>query len=698
MHKILPLLLCLTAFNDLFSQQNLPVYYPEENVQEIFFGKTVNDPYRGLEDYSSGETQNWLKAQEKANSSYYKHIESRQQIEDGIEEMAWVIYDRPVKQGPYFFKQSIVESGETARLYIKLSPTSDYIELVNPNKVLTEERFTISDYSLSGDAKYLAYQYARNGSDWNNVDIVNVSNLKTLEKDHLTEVAYSDIVWKGNGFFYQRYKNMSDPNELTRKVLSPSVYYHKINTPQSDDSLIFKRDQSPKNFFHVTVTSDERFFILQENDYNKKTQSLFYVDYTNPMQKLVFPLSRNQSYNTDVLDNVEGRLLALTNKESEYKMIVSIDPAAPNKWDLVIPVREDYKIEDALVLKDKIAVLYSHDDTEELIIYSIDGKPLHKIKFPFGRHCSLSGQKNDKQIMLSFQSYFTPPSVYFLDVNTYNTEQVDKTHVNYNYEDFEYEALSYKSFDGTEVPLYLVHKKGLKKNSTAPTLLTAYGGYGISKEPAFDPGIVYFIEKGGIYAYAGVRGGGEKGERWHAAGARLNKQNCFSDFIKAAEFLIDQKYTSSQYLAITGGSHGGLVVGAAMTQRPELFKVAIPEVGVLDMMRFQQNTIGEVNTNEFGDLKNEKDFENMLSYSPYHHINKAVAYPHTLVITGENDTRVPPLHSYKFFAALQHTKNADVLLQVNRFSGHNGASDHEYWLKQTTNFYAFIFYSMGLMK
>lgn len=669
-----------------------------ENIaSDTLFGKVIYDPYRWLEDHTSTKTTEWLSQEQSRKNNFFKQIGDWNKVHDRLEEISEVSHDRPNKNGPYFFTKMYMEENETARLYMKFSPEGEYKEIINPNKLYSQNKFSIMDYQLSGDAKYLAYEYAANGSDWMSMDILNVSNLTTLG-DHLTNVRYSDIAWKGNGFFYEKYNDGERVNELTRQVLSPKIYYHKLRTPQEQDSLVFKRDGSPKNFFDIMTTSDERFFILKEIQYEKKTTSFFYVDYQSSSPRVLLPFIKNQSSVFNIVDNIDNRLIAVTHKNSEYGMVVSVDPSQPGKWDVVIPELPEYKIKQALVFKDNISVLYFHDHIETLIIYSLSGKPLHKMVFPFGRSCNIAGQKNDPEILLTVESYFNPTSLFYLNHSTYELRQVNKTRVNFDNGNYNTEVTSYKSFDGTEVPIYLVYDKKIRLDGNNPLLLTAYGGYGTTEEPSFDPGIVYFIERGGIFAYAAVRGGGEKGPAWHKAGAHLNKQNCFSDFIKAAEFVISKKYTNPQKLAITGGSHGGLVVGVAMTQRPDLFKVAIPKVGVFDMLRLQHATIGEVNTNEFGNIHDSVDVANMLSYSPYQHVNKNVAYPNTLVVTSDNDTRVPPFQSYKFCAALQDSGNPNVILDVEKKSGHNGSADYENWIRHTTDFYSFILFSFGMIK
>lgn len=474
--------------------------------------------------------------------------------------------------------------------------------------------------------------------------------------------------------------------------MNQEVHYHVLGHPQSDDPVVFRRPQRPTTEIDIQVSSDERFCIIRERDQSTGVLNYFLRDANTPDAPLRLFL-RKPKRSLSILDSHEGALYAVTSLDDNSYTVVRINPDAPLAWEQVLPSVDGGLLRDAMLFDKYIAAVFQTGAEQKLVFFSYAGDIQHVVKIPphyvFG---PLRGNKYDRDLIYYYESYFLPPVVSRLDLKTFDNDLVEKTTVTYDATDFDSREVDFPSKDGTLVPMTILFKKGLKLNGENPTLLSAYGGFGIVSDPDCDPGVLYFLSKGGVYAFAKVRGGGEKGVQWHKAGKGANKQNTFDDFIAAAEYLIREKYTAPRHLAITGASHGGLVVGAAMTQRPELFRVAVPVVGVFDMLRFERFTVGDFHTGEFGSVKTEAEFKRLLSYSPLHQIKPGVNYPATLIVTAENDDRVPPLHAYKFAAALQQNpgQTNPVLLAVRKESGHYLANTAGDRIQHEADVYSFI--------
>jgi prolyl oligopeptidase len=566
--------------------------------------------------------------------------------------------------------------------------------LVDPNFISSKDKIMLKGISVSLDSKNLAYQFNRNGSDWGEIKIVNIAT-GIHKNDHLTNVKFSNIAWKNDGFYYSKY-----PDQGLAATSGQEVYYHLMGTEQDMDVLVFKRPNNPEAYFSFLTTKDERYFVLKETDEKKGIINIFYIDFSQESQSILPLITRlNVSENLNIIDNVGDDLLATSFKGGNNGMVIKINPSSPREWKSVIPEYTSALLLETILLSDKIITIYQTNRKQQIIFFDLDGKVLHAINLPFGFSVQgFNGEKTDKKILFSYSGYTQPKLVYILNTETFEIMPLRATVVNFDYSLFETKELEYQSFDGTVVPLFLIYKKGIDLFAKNPLLLEAYGGFGIIKNPGFSPGIVHFLSQGGVYAFANIRGGGDNGKNWALNGRGLYKQNSFKDFISAAEFLIKNNYTSSEKLAITGASNGGLVVGVAMTQRPELFKAAVPIVAPFDMMRFEKFTIGSFHADEYGSVEDSAGFKSILSYSPYQNIKDSINYPATMIMTSENDDRVPPFHSYKFAALLQNreAQKNPILLRVEKNAGHSGAeSSFKKVLQEEADKFDFILYNLN---
>jgi len=529
---------------------------------------------------------------------------------------------------------------------------------------------------------------------------------KTLP-DTLRWVKVSGIAWQGNGFYYSRYDAPEKGKELSASNDFHKVYYHQIGTPQSQDELVYEDQANPQRFHTVSTTEDERFAILYVSDRGKgkRGNALFFRDAAStqktPAGAAFTPIIETiGDYDFGVVDNVGDKFLIQTNKNAPNDKVFLFDPKNPDEknWQTVLPEKPE-PLRGVGTAGGKLFATYLKDVATRAYVYSLDGKLENEVALPgIGSAGGFGGEKDDKFVFYSFTSFTFPPTIYRYDIAKRKSSIFRAPEVDFKPADYETKQVFYPSKDGTKVPMFITYQKGLKLDGNNPTLLYAYGGFNISLSPSFDPLLIALFEQGGVYAMANLRGGSEYGEKWHEGGMRLNKQNVFDDFIAAAEYLIAQKYTSPQKLAIRGGSNGGLLVGAVINQRPELFKAAIPQVGVMDMLRFHKFTIGWNWIAEYGSSENEADFRNLYAYSPLHNIKDGVKYPATLITTADHDDRVVPAHSFKYAATIQekHAGDNPVLIRIETKSGH-GASSTTKRLEETADIFAFIFYNLGVM-
>lgn len=666
--------------------------YPKARItdqSDVYFNETIKDEYRWMENTNSAECENWVDAQNQITNKILRKAASKYNSFNAVNKYAYVKYDNPQKHGKYYFTYAFYDDNSVPGLFIQHTLKSQPTILVEPKFISNKDIIRLKNYEVSSDSKHLAIQYSRNGSDWGEIKIINIAT-GNYKKDHLTHVKFSNIAWRGNGFYYSTYPD--NGNGITQ---GQKVYYHELGTDQSEDKLVFRRSNNPEAYFRIQTTSDERFMILKEIDEVHQVINLFYIDF-NAATPALRPLLRKLSYNDNlsIIDNHGDELIASSAKDGNNSMVIKINPIKPRDWHVLIPEFKSTLLLDVKVLDNKLLTLYQNNRKQQINIFDLEGKLLESFQLPFGFSVSgFNGEKTDKEILFAYEGYTQPKVVYILNTETLKMEPLRSTVVNFDHTKFETKEIEYASFDGTKVSMFMVYKKGINLEGNNPTLLKAYGGFGSINLPRFTPGIVHFLNRGGLFVFANIRGGGDNGISWASQGRGKHKQNSFNDFIAAAEFLIKTGYTSADKLAITGASNGGLVVGVAMTQRPELFKVAVPVVAPFDMMRFEQFTVGNLHTDEYGSVSDSLGYNSIKAYSPLHHIKNDVNYPATLIMTSENDDRVPPLHSYKFAAKLQSrtAQKNPILLKVEKNAGHYGANKNlKAELREAAEMYDFI--------
>jgi len=687
MRKVLLLTLFLNTYN-LFCQEIAFPKIQKSTVADTFFSKyIVKDDYRWMENIKNPDLVEWINTQNKISSKQLHKASNKNGTFSFIDKYFYTEYSRPTKKGNYYFTYSYYNNLGVPALFYKSKLNFEYEILIDPNYISKKEKISLKGYHVSKNSKYLAYQYSRNGSDWAEVQIINL-NTKVHLKDHLSNIKFSNIEWKEDGFYYSKYPKI---NKFS-PTLGEEVYYHKLGTEQNEDQLIFKR-KNPKIQFSFSVTSNERFFVLKERNEETGIANIFYIDYKsqNPSIK---PLLMNQRDDFNIIESKNGKLIARTNLNSNTSFVVEIDPNNPVNIREIIPPYDKSILLEAKALSDKIIAVYQCNQRPYITVYDYSGNLLYSLEMPIATSIGgFSGNMNDTELIFYFTSFTLPPVVYKFNIINFKRSLLERTGVSFDYKNIVYDEIEYYSSDSTKIPMFIIHNKNTKLDGTNPTILKTYGGFGSVVCPNYDPGIIYFLKKGGILAYANIRGGGDYGNEWHNAGRGLKKQNSFNDVISAAEFLIKKKYTSSDRIAITGASHGGLVTAAVTIQRPDLFKLAIPVVGPYDMLRFEKFTVGNLHIDEFGTINDSTDFVNLLSYSPLHNIKEEINYPGMLVITSDNDERVPPFHSYKFVAKLQNRKaqKNPILLKVEKNAGHYGSIGFLNNVKSKAEFYGYIY-------
>lgn len=678
--------------------------YPEtKKVDTVtdYYGERVSDPYRWLEDDWSADTKDWVTAQNKVTFDYLDKIPYRADWLKRLEEINnYPKYSSPSRANEYFYfyKNDGLQNQSVLYRQKGLSGTPELI--LDPNKFSAEGTTSLAAFSLSKNGKYAVVGKSTGGSDWRTFFVMDMTTKKYLA-DSLAWVKVSGASWQGDGFYYSRYPTPDKGKELSTKNENHQVYYHKVGTPQSEDILMYEDKENPQRFHTVFTSEDERYTFLNISDRGKAKDgnALWYFDNKSADKKFKPLIKEAGDYIYGFLEEVNGRFLLLTNDGAKNRKIVSIDPKNPDPadWKTVIPEKEE-NLSSASTAGKKLFLTYLKDVTSRVYVYSLDGKLENEVKLPaLGSAGGFGGERDDKFVFYTFTSITFPPTIYKYDIGTGKSTVFRKPEVKFNPEDYITEQVFYPSKDGTKVPMFIVYKKGIQKNGKNPTLLYAYGGFNISMNPTFSSTRIAWLEQGGIYCIANLRGGSEYGEKWHEAGMRFKKQNVFDDFIAAGEYLVNKNYTSKDYLAIQGGSNGGLLIGTVINQRPDLFKVAIPQVGVMDMLRFHKFTIGWNWIAEFGSSDNKEDFKNLYAYSPIHNIKTGLNYPSTLITTADHDDRVVPAHSFKYAAAIQEKYKGEnpVMIRIDVNSGH-GASNLKKALETTSDIYSFIFYNMKL--
>lgn len=666
---------------------------------DVYHGVKVADPYRWLEDDNSAETGAWVKAENEVTFGYLDKIPFRMQVRHRLEQLFnYARYTPPVHRGEYYIFSKNDGLQNQNVLYVQTGLDGEPAVLLDPNSFSSDGTSRLTFSEASRDGRYLAYGISSGGSDWQEGHVLEIATRKTLPDD-LKWIKASGIAWAGDGFYYSRYPAPQEGHALSSKNEFHQVYFHKVGTAQSADELIYEDKNNPERFHFVGTSDDSKyaFLFISDEGKGKKGNSLSFLDLSSKSKKFIPIVSDITDDSFNPLDDVDGKFLIQTNHNAPNSKIALYDPANSG-WKDVIPEQPNV-IDFAGAVGGKIVVSYLKDVASHVFTYSVDGKLENELKLPgVGTAFEFQGTDTDTNLFFGFTSPIYPSTIFRYNIAAKETKVYRAPQIpGFNSDNYETKQVFYTSKDGTRVPMFVTHKKGLELNGKNPTLLYGYGGFNISETPIFRPLVLGLLEQGFVFATANLRGGGEYGEKWHDAGSKLNKQNVFDDFITAAEWLIANKYTSTEHLAINGGSNGGLLVGAVMNQRPELFQVAVPQVGVMDMLRFQKFTIGWNWISDYGSSENADQFKVLYSYSPLHNIRAGVKYPATLITTADHDDRVVPAHSFKYAATLQALASHDnpVLIRIETKSGH-GASSTTKAIEITGDVYSFIFYNLGV--
>jgi prolyl oligopeptidase len=672
-----------------------PLTYQDTTVVDDYFGTKVADPYRWLENDTSAQTKEWVDAQNSLTFKYLESIPFRDKIRERYTELYnYPKYSSPFRIGEYYFfnkNDGLQNQGVT---YFQKGFDGKPEVFLDPNQLSEDGTVTASISSKSHDDRYVTVSSNRSGSDWQEMKVIEVATKRELS-DKLEWLKISGAAWAQEGFFYSRYNKPAPGQELSAKSEYPKIYYHHLGDSQDQDQLVYEDPKHPLRYFWVQTTEDERFLIIYVSEGTDGTEIL-YKD-LKAGDKDFRVLFKGFANNYSVIDNLDDKLLVWHNQGAPNYKVSLVEPRTGKMQDFV--AEKAQKLESVGTAGGKLFASYLQDVTSKVYQYDLaTGQEEREIKLPaLGSAWGFSGNKTDSLIFYSFTSYTYPETIYKYDLSSGESEVFRKSELKFKPEDYETKQVFYPSKDGTKVPMFITYKKGIKFDGTAPTMLYAYGGFNMSITPYFSTSNLILLENGGIYAVANLRGGGEYGEKWHKAGMLEKKQNVFDDFTAAAEYLIQEKYTSKARLAINGGSNGGLLVGAVMTQRPDLCQVAIPQVGVMDMLRFHKFTVGWGWVVEFGSSANKQQFEYLYKYSPLHNLKAGTTYPATLITTADHDDRVVPAHSFKFAATLQekHRGNPPVLIRIDTKAGHGGGKPTAKIIEEETDIWSFMFYNMG---
>lgn len=681
--------------------KNEKINYPETrktDTIDVYFGTQVADPYRWLEDDNSEETAAWVKAQNDVTNAYLAKIPFRDQVRERLTSMwNYPRYGVPFKKGGkyFFFKNDGIQNQSV--LYIQDSLQAEPRVFLDPNKLSEDGTTALGTYSVSKDGKYFAYAISKAGSDWNEIYVMETETGKQLA-DKLEWVKFSGISWRENGFYYSRYDKPAGGGVLSSKNEYMKVYYHVVGDPQEKDVLVFENRNYPLRNYGITATEDGRYLVLGESE-STSGNSLYIKDLENPQAGFV-KIAEGFRFDYSYISNQDGKFLILTNADApKYRLIeVDLSAPAPENHRIIIPEREEVLVS-AEVAGGRIVCEYMKDATNRLYVYTTEGSFVHEVNLPGpGTIAGFEGKRDENEAFFAFTSFTYPSTVFVYDILNNTSKVFFDSELDFDPAKYESKQVFYTSKDGTKVPMFIVHKAGLNLDGNNPVYLYGYGGFNVSLTPVFSVSRLLFIEQGGVFAMPNLRGGGEYGEAWHRAGTKLQKQNVFDDFIAAAEFLIAEKYTQPEKIAIAGGSNGGLLVGACMTQRPDLFAVALPAVGVMDMLRFHKFTIGWAWTEDYGSSEDSVQFQYLLGYSPLHNLKPGTCYPATLVTTADHDDRVVPAHSFKFAATLQEHQscNNPALIRIETNAGHGAGKPVSKMIDEATDIWSFTMYNLGM--
>lgn len=697
MKKLLFLLLIMIAFACSKSSVN----YPEirkDNVVDTYFGVEVNDPYRWLEDDNSEETKAWVEAQNQVAFSYLETLPYREKINKRLTQL----WDYPKSGTPFnisgrwfLFKNNGLQNQSV--LFTMNELESEPYVLLDPNLLSDDGTVAFSGMDVSPCGKYLVYKIARSGSDWNEIFVMEIASQKLLD-DHIKWAKFSGVACYADGFFYSAYDEPETGSELSKLNNGQKVYFHKYETLQKDDELIYSNPENPSRMASAGLDENRQYLFIIESQ--STSGNGLYIKELGKPNSTIIQLAEGFDFDHNPVEVVNGKVLVNTNNGASKYHIVAIDIKNPDRenWEVVIPESEN-TLEGISLCGNKLYAVYMEDAKSKLEVFTVDGIYQGDVELP--GICSvsgISGTKTGNDAFYSYSSFNTPGTIFKYNTETGSSEVYFQPEVQFNPDDFVVKQEFYTSKDGTKVPLFIVHKKGIKLNGKNPALLYGYGGFNISLTPGFSTSVIYYVENGGVYAVANLRGGGEYGEQWHKDGTLMKKQNVFDDFISAAEFLIEAGYTNSDQLGIRGGSNGGLLVGAVTNQRPDLFKVALPAVGVMDMLRYHQFTIGYAWATDYGRSDDSEEmFKYLYAYSPVHNV-EAKDYPAILATTADHDDRVVPAHTFKYISAIQehNTGNLPTLVRIDVKAGHGSGKPTAKIIDEYADMYAFLFYHTGI--
>ncbi|MGB0882374.1 MAG: prolyl oligopeptidase family serine peptidase [Vicingaceae bacterium] len=676
---------------------NYPETRKDTTVADDYFGTQIADPYRWLEDDNSPETEAWVKSQNTFTNTYLDKIPFRENLKQQLTDLwDYETISTPSKHGEHYIYSKNDGKQNQSVYYIKKGENGNEEILLDPNMLSENGTTSLGSLSVSKDYKYLAYTISKAGSDWKEIVVMDLSSKELLE-DQVNWVKFSGISWHNNGFYYSGYNAPEEGKEFSNKNEFHKVFYHELGTPQTADKVIFEDTIHPLRNHSGHVTEDNHFLVITASE-GTSGNTIHVKDLTKTNSEFVTLIDdfNNDSY---VLENLNDTLLIFTNYNAPNKRVVYalLDNPTKENWKDYIPEKE-YVLESVSLVGQKIFAKYLKDVQSKIEVYQMSGEYIQDLELPgIGISSGLSGEKDEATAYFSYTSYTTPRCNYKVNTTDLTYELNFKPAINFNSQDYITTQVFYPSKDGTEIPMFITHKKGIELDGSNPCLLYGYGGFDISYKPNFDVAKTVFIQNGGIYAVANLRGGSEYGEKWHKAGMLNNKQNVFDDFIAAADYLKTEKYTSTEKLAIHGRSNGGLLVGAVMTQKPNIAKVALPMVGVLDMLRYHKFTIGWAWAVEYGSSEKKEDFENLIQYSPLHNV-KPTTYPSTLILTADHDDRVVPAHSFKFAAEVQskNTGNNPTLIRIDSKSGHGSGKPKNKLIEEWADIWAFCFYNFGM--
>ncbi|MFA9391221.1 MAG: prolyl oligopeptidase family protein [Prolixibacteraceae bacterium] len=693
MKKLIPIAIILMAC----SCNQHSIIYPEtrkDQVVDTFYNKVLADPYRWLEDDNSEETASWVDAQNKVTFDFLETLPNRETIKNRLTEL----WDYPKVHAPFnvsnrwfVFKNDGLQNQDV--LFTMNDLESEPYILLDPNKLSTDGTVAFAGMDVSVDGKYLVYKIARSGSDWNEIFVKDIESGELLD-DHLFWVKFSNLACFNDGFFYSAYDQPEKGNELSKTNQSQKIYFHRFGEKQSNDKLIYANKNDAKRMYQASIDQDKEHLFISETE--STSGNGLYVKSLKDKKAELIHLAAGFENDFSPIEVVNGMVFILTNYKAPKYRVIAINPNFPDEenWIDILPETEN-TLQNVSLCGNKLFVEYMVDAKSQLEIYSANGERLSNVQLP--GICSLGdlhGTKSGFDAFYSYSSYNTPETVIRIHTQTEKSSVYFKPNLKFNPDEIEVKQEFYTSKDGTKIPMFIIHKKGIQLNGKNPAILYGYGGFNISLNPSFSTTVLYYVEAGGVYAIANLRGGGEYGEDWHKAGVLTNKQNVFDDFIAGAEYLIEAGYTNSDQLAIRGGSNGGLLVGAVTNQRPDLFKVALPAVGVMDMLRYQKFTIGYAWATDYGTAADSEEmFEYLLGYSPVHNVVEQ-DYPAILVTTADHDDRVVPAHSFKYISSIQelNTGKLPTLIRIDVNAGHGAGKPTAKVIEEYTDLFAFVFY------